>query len=66
MMEDWNTYMNPSNRPSQSYIYIYIYIYRTELKDKRTELSLCCCYSEFHALCDHQTAEYYSIYRLVI
>ena len=33
-----------------------IYIYRTELKDKRTELSLCCCYSEFHALCDRHTA----------
>ena len=26
-----------------------------ELKDKRTELSLCCCYSEFHVLCNHQT-----------
>ena len=39
------------------FIYIlYIYIYRTELKDKRTGLWQCCCYSEFHALCDHQTA----------
>ena len=38
-----------------THIHIYIYIIyihiTTELKDKGTELSLCCCYSEFHALC---------------
>ena len=50
------------------YVCIYIYMHRQglRLKDRRTELSLSCCYSEFHALCDHQTAGYYSGWRLVI
>ena len=57
-----------NNVEYSTYIYIYKFILkylsllmsaryclervRIELKDKRTELLLCCCYSKFHALCN--------------
>ena len=31
---------------------------QNRIKGQKKELSLCCCFFEFHALCDHQTAVY--------